>query len=63
VAIFWRTKEAMNIYRKTLLAFGFGSCFPGLKEEYDPDRRKLTSGASSRPWESESTAVNNTRKW
>ena len=41
VPIFWffgATKEAINTYRSYLLSIGFGRFFPGLHEEYDPDR-------------------------
>lgn len=35
---FGMTKDAMNSYRHGLLLLGFGCCFPGLHQEYDPDR-------------------------
>ncbi|KAF4457563.1 pheromone a factor receptor [Fusarium austroafricanum] len=45
VFFFGMTKDAMNSYRRGLLFFGFGRCFPKLHEEYDPDR--TTYGSSS----------------
>lgn len=35
---FGTTKDAMNDYRRLLLLVGLGRVFPGLHQEYDPDR-------------------------
>ncbi len=34
-------KDAINTYRKYLLAIGLGRLFPALRQEYDPDRRTV----------------------
>lgn len=43
---FGLTKDAINDYRQVFLFFGFGAIFPGLHNEYDPDRTVTTSGGS-----------------
>ncbi|KAG8416600.1 hypothetical protein J3458_007175 [Metarhizium acridum] len=43
---FGLTKDAINNYRQVFLLFGFGAIFPGLHNEYDPDRTVTTSGGS-----------------
>ena len=57
VPIFWffgMTKEGINMYRRDLLFLGLARLFPRLREEYDPDRRRVAagSGSGSQPWES-----------
>lgn len=50
IPIFWcfgMTKEAVNTYRKLLLAIGLGRAFPRLHEEYDPDRTRNTGSSIS----------------
>ncbi|KPM41561.1 hypothetical protein AK830_g5045 [Neonectria ditissima] len=45
---FGMTKDAMNTYRRGFLHLGLGWFFPGLHEEYDPDRDAYgSSGLSS----------------
>ncbi|KAG5985026.1 hypothetical protein E4U55_001962 [Claviceps digitariae] len=43
---FGLTKDAINHYRKIALFFGLGSLFPGLRQEYDPDKAVLVGGSS-----------------
>jgi len=45
-------KEAINTYRRYLLAVGLGRVIPGLKTEYDPDRRENNT---TRSWGSQSS--------
>ncbi|KAF7563820.1 hypothetical protein G7046_g288 [Stylonectria norvegica] len=42
---FGMTKDAMNSYRRGLLKVGLGHVFPGLNEEYDPDREAYGDGS------------------
>lgn len=44
---FGLTKDAINEYRKGLLLVGLGRAWPGLHDEYDPDRKALRSGSLS----------------
>ncbi|KAG6001775.1 hypothetical protein E4U21_003820 [Claviceps maximensis] len=43
---FGMTKDAINYYRRIALFFGLGALFPGLKQEYDPDKAILVGGSS-----------------
>lgn len=45
---FGTTSEAINTWRRALLALGLGRVFPSLNKEYDPDRPRKGSGVSSR---------------
>jgi pheromone a factor receptor len=54
--IFWffgMTKDAINTYRRLLLAMDFGKFFKGLDQEYDPDRRRPRPTGSSAHFASE----------
>ncbi|KAL8388614.1 hypothetical protein RB595_009101 [Gaeumannomyces hyphopodioides] len=44
---FGTSSEAINTWRCYLLALGLGRVFPGLKEEYDPDRPRKGGGSSA----------------
>ncbi|KAM5351387.1 hypothetical protein ACJ41O_004110 [Fusarium nematophilum] len=44
---FGMTKDAMNSYRRGLLRVGLGHIFPGLHEEYDPDREAYGSSSGN----------------
>ncbi|KAL8356568.1 hypothetical protein RB601_001737 [Gaeumannomyces tritici] len=44
---FGTSSEAINTWRRFLLALGLGRVFPGLQEEYDPDRPRKGSGSSA----------------
>lgn len=50
---FGMTKDAINQYRVVGLFFGLGRLFPGLKDQYDPDRAlqagQFTSSTDSNP--------------
>ncbi|KAK2600303.1 hypothetical protein QQS21_004944 [Conoideocrella luteorostrata] len=46
---FGLTKEAINNYRQLALLVGLGVIFPGLREEYDPDKVTPAGGSSSSP--------------
>ncbi|KAJ2973941.1 hypothetical protein NQ176_g6316 [Zarea fungicola] len=43
---FGMTKDAMNSYRVILLSCGLGRIWPGLHEEYDPDKKALQATTS-----------------
>ncbi len=47
IVFFGTGKEAVNSYRRYLLAVGLGRLFPKLHEEYDPDKRQATSNPTS----------------
>lgn len=40
---FGMSKDAINVYRRYLVALGFGTLWPGLREDYDPDSQRGSS--------------------
>jgi pheromone a factor receptor len=57
---FGMTKDAINSYRRQLVALRLGKFFPDLEEEYDPDRTRGSSQSRSAASTSNSRAPLNT---
>lgn len=65
IPIFWffgLTKDAINTYRTYLVAIGLGRVFPGLNEEYDPDRRGNTTASSFSRFRTQLTSIVKTKR-